>query len=511
MATHQHHFAQQQLNRERRRNVRVAPELLTYVSFGGSNGGMVLDVSEDGMALATAFAIPDASLLNISIPADPTHDLIEVTGRVVWIAQSKRRVGVRLIGAPPRTHELLRSWISAVQALRGGGRANFDNETPHEETTVAELPSGVTAARVLATPPAAPQPVGKQSVAVRPTATHPTAAQPTATQAASTSAETTPEKLVRDVPASQGEFSDFSPQVVTLPPAYAAPPSTVHDDRQRSALQAQSRFPSWITKSRRLPLAIAFVLVVIGGFTLGIAIGRSVLAHWNHPASVTTARASGSTDAARPANALQTSTPAMAVANSNALGSAIVDSNTRPAPPPLVTSSRDGDFSGDNSSGNNSSANSADAALPGGEILITPNVGDAPLRVDLGEEVIAHSPSLEIRSRRFVFVPGVATSRHNKSRKERLEVGILISRVTPQLPAAPTSAKVTRNGEEVVAVRATIAGDGHIVNVEPLNGPNALMPSVIAVIRQWRYDPSSLNGKPIETAADLTLKFHPLP
>src|SRR5271154_3054086 len=139
MATHQHHFAQQQLSRERRRNARVVPELLTYVSFGGSNGGMVLDVSEDGMALATAFAIPDASLLGISIPGDPTHELIEVTGRVVWIAESKRRLGVRLVSAPPKTQELLRSWISLVRASSADGRENLDNETRHEETAVAEV------------------------------------------------------------------------------------------------------------------------------------------------------------------------------------------------------------------------------------------------------------------------------------------------------------------------------------------------------------------------------------
>jgi hypothetical protein len=513
MATHQHHFAQQHLSRERRQNVRVAPELLTYVSFGGSNGGMVLDVSEDGMALATAFAIPDASLLNISIPADPTHELIEVTGRVVWIAESKRRLGVRLVGAPPRTQELLRSWISAERALMGEERANFDDGMLDEETAVAEFPGGVTAAPPLATPLAAAQSPATEPLAKRSVETQSNATRPSATQTALRSAKTAEMpfgKLVRDVPASQGEFSDFSPPVVTLPPTYAAAPSKVHDDRPQATLRAQSRFPSWITKSGRVPLAIAFTLVVIGGFALGAVIGRGVVAHWSHRASGTTVGALRPTDAAHPVNALQRSTPAMAVANLDAQGSAVGDSNTRPAAPPLVTSSRAGNFSGDNSSGNNSPANLADTALPGGEILVTPNVGDAPLRVDLGEEVIAHSPSLEIRSRRFVFVPAVANSGSHRPRKERLEVGILISRVTPQLSAAPPSVEVTQNAEEVVAVRATIAGDGHIVNVDPLNAPNMLTPSVMVAIREWRYDPSSLNGKPVETQADLTLKFRPL-
>jgi len=512
MATHQHHLAQQQLSRERRRNARVVPELLTYVSFGGSNGGMVLDVSEDGMALATAFAIPDASLLGISIPGDPTHELIEVTGRVVWIAESKRRLGVRLVSAPPKTQELLRSWISLVRASSADGRENLDNETRHEETAVAEVAREAVSASPVVTPPDAPRPFGKQSFAAQSAETQAIAIQPVAMLAKT--AETTAGKPVRDVPALQEKLSEFSPRVAASMPANADPPINVQNDRPQVAPVSQSSSQYWITKSRSVPLATAFVMVVIGGFALGIVIGRSVLARMSHRVSAMTAGASRATDAARPANALQTTAPAAAVANSNALSSAAVDSNARPAPPALIAfspSSSNRKFSTDNTSGNNSSGDSAGAALPGGEILVTPNVGDAPLRVDLGEEVIAHSPSLEIRSRRFVFVPGVATSRNHKPRKERLEVGILISRVTPQLPAAPLGANATQNGEQVVAVRATIAGDGHIVNVDPLSGPSTLTPSVMAAIREWRYDPSSLDGKPIETAANLTLKFRPLP
>ncbi len=146
----------------------------------------------------------------------------------------------------------------------------------------------------------------------------------------------------------------------------------------------------------------------------------------------------------------------------------------------------------------------------GGEMLVTPNEGDTPLRIDLGEEVIAHSPSLEIRSRRFAFVPGAGTRAHHKARKERLDVGILISRVTPQIPSAAVAAAPGQNGEQSVVVRATIAGDGHIVNVEPLGGTSTLIPGVVSAVREWRYDPSLLDGKPIETAVDLTIKFNPL-
>src|ERR1700722_7027745 len=114
MATNQTHLATQEPAPERRRNPRVAPTLLTYVSFGGSNGGMVLDVSETGMALATALPMPEAQTLNIAIPSDQPHQLIEVRGTIVWISDSKRRVGVRLLDPSPASRDFLRKWVCAV-------------------------------------------------------------------------------------------------------------------------------------------------------------------------------------------------------------------------------------------------------------------------------------------------------------------------------------------------------------------------------------------------------------
>jgi hypothetical protein len=62
-----------------------------------------------------------------------------------------------------------------------------------------------------------------------------------------------------------------------------------------------------------------------------------------------------------------------------------------------------------------------------------------------------------------------------------------------------------------VVVRATIGGDGHVVYVDPLSGPMVLIPSVMSAVREWHYQPSTLDGEPFETQADLTLKFRPVP
>jgi hypothetical protein len=137
--------------------------------------------------------------------------------------------------------------------------------------------------------------------------------------------------------------------------------------------------------------------------------------------------------------------------------------------------------------------------------LVTPKVGDEALRVEFAEEVIAQSASLEIRARRFAEVPGVPpVRRHGAVKKERLRMGSMISRVTPQVPELATGAA---SGEEVVRVRATIAGDGHVAYVDPLGGPIALIPKVMNAVREWKYAGSALDGEPLETGVDLTITF----
>ncbi|HZC66362.1 MAG TPA: PilZ domain-containing protein, partial [Candidatus Dormibacteraeota bacterium] len=129
MATNQTNLATQEPAPERRRNPRVAPTLLTYVSFGGSNGGMVLDVSETGMALATALAMPEAQTINIAIPTNQPQQLIEVRGTTVWISDSKRRVGVRLLDPSPASRDYLRKWVATVLERKLSGAPEPDENS----------------------------------------------------------------------------------------------------------------------------------------------------------------------------------------------------------------------------------------------------------------------------------------------------------------------------------------------------------------------------------------------
>ncbi|MGA2418793.1 MAG: PilZ domain-containing protein [Candidatus Acidiferrum sp.] len=591
MATRQHYFALEEFVGERRAKPRIAPELLTYVSFGGSNGGMILDVSEGGLAVATAFAIPEASLVEMVIPTDAVHERIEATVRVAWIGESKRRVGVQVVEASPGTQEALRKWICAMQCSEAGGSANaktpvvvgrrgFANlggdgspaesawavETVPTDETSLDVPEEIPVSQVMIVEPVATpeQPVVVASNDV------PEPEKPQIMAPKTVVADTGALKSVPLVPLLErpgqvvmaGASGAAAIRVRVAEPVRTIGPRRVGENPKmpgpsaksqgnksspsktdigkaqvggtlRAVGVAEKRRTLTTTKARPFPLAAALVIVVLGGFLLGLVIGRSVLERWTQNPPAANAPSSPSAEVQPSAVPLQPPVPSPNPSGGkpDAPDSDDAPSHLHPSVPTLRSASDQGrpavvrsaekifdagqpverQASPGNDVKSDTLVEDSQISAAGGEALVTPNEGDAPLRVDLGEEVLAHLPSLEIRARRFVMVPGEGAGRHHKARRERLVVGPMISRVTPQPPASATnSASTSQFTEQTVFVRATIRGDGDVVYVDPLSGPLALIPGVITAVRQWRYEPSSLGGKPIETQVELMLTFRPL-
>jgi protein TonB len=80
--------------------------------------------------------------------------------------------------------------------------------------------------------------------------------------------------------------------------------------------------------------------------------------------------------------------------------------------------------------------------------------------------------------------------------------------VEPQY--SPDAAR--QHAEGTVQLHVTIGADGSIGNVALLSGPPALVQSATDAVRQWRYKPTLLDGKPIEIEADIAIVFWlPLP
>jgi protein TonB len=79
----------------------------------------------------------------------------------------------------------------------------------------------------------------------------------------------------------------------------------------------------------------------------------------------------------------------------------------------------------------------------------------------------------------------------------------LINRVDPVYPIL---AKATHTSGEV-KLRATIATDGSIKDLQVVSGHALLVQAAISAVRQWRYRPTRLNGEPVEVETFITVNF----
>jgi hypothetical protein len=98
---------------DRRARVRRNPPAVTYLEMGEGNGGIVLNVSETGLAIAVAqsFAETQIPLLTFRLPQfDRTF---KTSGEVVWRSESQKSAGIRFVDLAEPDRMQIRNWIRA--------------------------------------------------------------------------------------------------------------------------------------------------------------------------------------------------------------------------------------------------------------------------------------------------------------------------------------------------------------------------------------------------------------
>ena len=81
--------------------------------------------------------------------------------------------------------------------------------------------------------------------------------------------------------------------------------------------------------------------------------------------------------------------------------------------------------------------------------------------------------------------------------------GRLVHMMTPLYPPAAIQAHISG----VVTIDARNGKDGRIVEANVISGPLALRRVAQYAVKRWRYEPTLLNGKPIERVAQVDLSF----
>jgi protein TonB len=76
-------------------------------------------------------------------------------------------------------------------------------------------------------------------------------------------------------------------------------------------------------------------------------------------------------------------------------------------------------------------------------------------------------------------------------------------RVQPIYPALGVQAHIQGN----VVLHAIIAMDGRVVELQVISGHPLLVKAAMDAVSQWRYQPTLLNGQPVEVETTITVSF----
>jgi TonB family protein len=82
---------------------------------------------------------------------------------------------------------------------------------------------------------------------------------------------------------------------------------------------------------------------------------------------------------------------------------------------------------------------------------------------------------------------------------------LVIHRVDPDYPEAARSEKL----QGVIALDVVVGGDGSVLEMRPLNGPDVLAQAAMDALRWWRFKPYLVDGQPAVVETTVAVEFKP--
>ncbi len=96
-----------------------------------------------------------------------------------------------------------------------------------------------------------------------------------------------------------------------------------------------------------------------------------------------------------------------------------------------------------------------------------------------------------------------ASQQDTEKKPQNVTPAVLIKKVAPEYPKKVRKQHI----EGTVRFHAIIAQDGTIKNLEVLSGDALLVDAALKAVRQWRYQPTQINGKPVEIDTTIDVVF----
>ena len=482
---------------ERRQCPRQRINSLIYVRAGAENGGILLDLSENGMCISVANPVTVSSEIHFLLRLDEDRP-IEGAGQVSWRSESGRSAGVRFSSFPNESRMRIRQWLA--------GTGGLTRET--EPTAVAA-----------AVPPNADR--GDAAAA------HNSAAALSERAGARPEAETRTEVLRaseagerHSAPETPLFFLPKRPVAAEIYDELTSQPETYRWHAEKEGKESEGgtvmAFRAAITSNpepgektspeerrfKRTVLALTICLVLaamgiaaIGSYPNRFSELRQFTASLVAPPAVTT---TAPAETPRPARRIRRRVARRMFASGPQRGSRPVrDSAIFDAPrdndTPLAMTATD-------------SSHQLWLASASGRRLV-PN--DAPSAMPAASSASASLPGAAATANPPASAPTTAAALQSTTQMGSLRVdgGFL-----EEGSVSPTFAPLNLDGQTLdakpIVVEAVIGKDGGVENVRLVSSPaSKLAQAVVSAVKLWRYRPFYRDGQPIEFVTRITFDF----
>ena len=101
---------------ERRGHARQRLSAIVYLDIGAGNGGIVLNLSDEGLGFQAVGPLGKQSELRLRIKLPSAPARIDVAAQIVWVSDSNRQAGVRFLDANSDGILQIQEWIRSLTA-----------------------------------------------------------------------------------------------------------------------------------------------------------------------------------------------------------------------------------------------------------------------------------------------------------------------------------------------------------------------------------------------------------
>lgn len=504
------HFSSERL--ERRVCSRQKLRSVAYIDLGPSNGGLVLNLSEAGLAFSSAKRLVGERLPALSFKLPGAADLIEAEARVVWISESKREAGVQFERLAEGDARRIGEWIAEEQGLHTQLREAAESA---ESQAPVPLPKEQRTEDVASRRPAkqratAERPMFVESIASATKSSPWESEQAVAASAArkrrlamaislfaviallALAASLTDQRRANPTASkvgqagSGGELTNNAELVSKTPDAPVTQEQEVAESKNEPSLANGSVQPTSASQA----ISPGPVSETAGENTMNeepqpeARVKNSKLSEPNSAEVSPRKTEQSSSDNARKGATARIETPnrrpltaadAKRLQEEAAAERALELASAKP--PPSDTPDTTNNSASSDGSTAPASAASEPAKLPTGSVEVR----------------VPSSPSMRITAELEAEATGEGRS---------AQMGQLISRVQPEYPTEALKQEL----QGLVKAHVAINSEGEVESVDA-TGPPLLVEAATAALRQWRYTPTLLNRKAIPADENVTIIF----